>query len=94
MAIMYIMHDPHTSLAASFTVYAERVHKKEGSVEQRNASHNKRVVILGGSSGIGLSVAEQAASQGAKLVIASSNRNGFRRRSRSWKETHRDTHLI
>jgi NAD(P)-dependent dehydrogenase (short-subunit alcohol dehydrogenase family) len=42
-------------------------------VEQRNALHNKRVVILGGSSGIGLSVAEQAASQGAKLVIASSN---------------------
>jgi NAD(P)-dependent dehydrogenase (short-subunit alcohol dehydrogenase family) len=42
-------------------------------VEQRNGLHNKRVVILGGSSGIGLAVAEQAASQGAKLVIASSN---------------------
>jgi NAD(P)-dependent dehydrogenase (short-subunit alcohol dehydrogenase family) len=42
-------------------------------VEQRNALHNKRVVILGGSSGIGLSVAEQAASQGAMLVVASSN---------------------
>lgn len=42
-------------------------------MEQRNALHNKRVVILGGSSGIGLSVAEQAASQGAELVIASSN---------------------
>jgi NAD(P)-dependent dehydrogenase (short-subunit alcohol dehydrogenase family) len=49
------------------------VHKKEGSVEQGNGLHNKRVVILGGSSGIGLAVAEQAASQGAKLVIASSN---------------------
>jgi NAD(P)-dependent dehydrogenase (short-subunit alcohol dehydrogenase family) len=34
---------------------------------------NKRVVILGGSSGIGLAVAEQAASRGAKIVIASSN---------------------
>ena len=34
---------------------------------------NKRVVILGGSSGIGLAVAGQAASQGAKIVIASSN---------------------
>jgi NAD(P)-dependent dehydrogenase (short-subunit alcohol dehydrogenase family) len=34
---------------------------------------DKRVVILGGSSGIGLAVAEQAASQGAKIVIASSN---------------------
>jgi len=49
------------------------VHKKEGSVEQGNGLRNKRVVILGGSSGIGLAVAEQAASQGAKLVIASSN---------------------
>src|SRR5260370_38928743 len=47
--------------------------KKEGSVEHGNGLHNKRVVILGGSSGIGLAVAEQAASQGAKLVIASSN---------------------
>jgi NAD(P)-dependent dehydrogenase (short-subunit alcohol dehydrogenase family) len=42
-------------------------------VEQGNGLHNKRVVILGGSSGIGLAVAEQTASQGAKLVIASSN---------------------
>jgi len=42
-------------------------------VEQGNGLHNKRVVILGGSSGIGLAVAEQAASQGAKLVIASSS---------------------
>jgi NAD(P)-dependent dehydrogenase (short-subunit alcohol dehydrogenase family) len=42
-------------------------------VEQGNGLYNKRVVILGGSSGIGLAVAEQAASQGAKLVIASSN---------------------
>jgi NAD(P)-dependent dehydrogenase (short-subunit alcohol dehydrogenase family) len=42
-------------------------------VEQGNGLHNKRVVILGGSSGIGLAVAERAASQGAKLVIASSN---------------------
>ena len=41
-------------------------------MEQGNGLHNKRVVILGGSSGIGLAVAEQAASQGAKLVIASS----------------------
>src|ERR1700704_2159385 len=42
-------------------------------MEQGNGLHNKRVVILGGSSGIGLAVAEQAASHGAKLVIASSN---------------------
>jgi NAD(P)-dependent dehydrogenase (short-subunit alcohol dehydrogenase family) len=42
-------------------------------VEHGNGLSNKRVVILGGSSGIGLAVAEQAASQGANLVIASSN---------------------
>jgi NAD(P)-dependent dehydrogenase (short-subunit alcohol dehydrogenase family) len=47
--------------------------KKEDSVEQRNGLRNKRVVILGGSSGIGLAVAEQAASLGAQIVIASSN---------------------
>jgi NAD(P)-dependent dehydrogenase (short-subunit alcohol dehydrogenase family) len=42
-------------------------------VQQGNGFENRRVVILGGSSGIGLAVAEQAASQGAKIVIASSN---------------------
>lgn len=40
---------------------------------QGNGLQNKRVVILGGSSGIGLAVAEQAASEGAEIVIASSN---------------------
>ncbi len=34
---------------------------------------NKRVVVLGGSSGIGLAVAQQASEQGAELVIVSSN---------------------
>ena len=38
-----------------------------------NGFQNKRVVILGGSSGIGLAVAEEAASQGANVVIGSSN---------------------
>jgi NAD(P)-dependent dehydrogenase (short-subunit alcohol dehydrogenase family) len=42
-------------------------------MQQGNGLQNRRVVILGGSSGIGLVVAEQAASQGAKIVIASSN---------------------
>jgi NAD(P)-dependent dehydrogenase (short-subunit alcohol dehydrogenase family) len=63
-------------------------------VEQGNGLHNKRVVILGGSSGIGLAAAEQAASQGAKLVIASSNAERVQKPSRSWKETHRDTRSI
>jgi NAD(P)-dependent dehydrogenase (short-subunit alcohol dehydrogenase family) len=34
---------------------------------------NKRIAVLGGSSGIGLAVAQQAAELGAELVIASSN---------------------
>jgi NAD(P)-dependent dehydrogenase (short-subunit alcohol dehydrogenase family) len=42
-------------------------------VEQGNGLHNKRVVILGGSSGIGLAIAAQAATQGANVVIASSS---------------------
>jgi NAD(P)-dependent dehydrogenase (short-subunit alcohol dehydrogenase family) len=42
-------------------------------MQQGNGLKSKRVVILGGSSGIGLAVAEQAASQGAQIVIASSN---------------------
>jgi NAD(P)-dependent dehydrogenase (short-subunit alcohol dehydrogenase family) len=47
----------------------------------RNAAHGdvmtlngKRLVVLGGSSGIGLAVAEAAAREGASLVIVSSNR--------------------
>ena len=49
------------------------MHKKENPVRQASGLHSQRVVILGGSSGIGLAVAEQAASQGAKIVIASSS---------------------
>src|ERR1700683_1412185 len=51
----------------------KQVRRKDNAVQQGNGLQNKRVVILGGSSGIGLAVAEQAASQGAKIVIASSN---------------------
>ena len=40
---------------------------------QGNGLQDKRVVVLGGSSGIGLEVAKQAASQGASVVIASSS---------------------
>ena len=41
---------------------------------QGNGLQDKRVVVLGGSSGIGLEVARrQAASQGASVVIASSS---------------------
>jgi NAD(P)-dependent dehydrogenase (short-subunit alcohol dehydrogenase family) len=38
-----------------------------------NGLQDKRVVVLGGSSGIGLAVAQLAAAQGGKVVIASSN---------------------
>jgi NAD(P)-dependent dehydrogenase (short-subunit alcohol dehydrogenase family) len=41
-------------------------------MQQGNGLQDKRVVVLGGSSGIGLAVAEQAAAQGASVVIASS----------------------
>ena len=40
---------------------------------RENGFENKRVVIVGGSSGIGLAVAEETASQGADVVIVSSS---------------------
>ena len=40
---------------------------------QGNGLQDKRVVVVGGSSGIGLEVAKQAASQGASVVIVSSS---------------------
>ena len=49
-----------------------RVHK-ENSMQRGNDLQQKRVVVVGGSSGIGLAVAQQAASQGAEVVIVSSN---------------------
>ena len=36
--------------------------------------HGKRIVVLGGSSGIGLATAQAAAREGANLVIASSRK--------------------
>ncbi len=40
---------------------------------RENGFENKRVVIVGGSSGIGLAVAEQVALEGAEVVIVSSS---------------------
>jgi NAD(P)-dependent dehydrogenase (short-subunit alcohol dehydrogenase family) len=42
-------------------------------IENRGGLSEKRIVVLGGSSGIGLSVAQQAVAQGATAIIASSN---------------------
>jgi NAD(P)-dependent dehydrogenase (short-subunit alcohol dehydrogenase family) len=42
-------------------------------MHQGNGLQDKRVVVLGGSSGIGLAAAQLAAAQGAKVVIASSS---------------------
>jgi NAD(P)-dependent dehydrogenase (short-subunit alcohol dehydrogenase family) len=42
-------------------------------MQQKFGLQGKRVIILGGSSGIGLAVAEQATSQGACVVVVSSN---------------------
>ena len=42
-------------------------------MQQGKGLQHKRVIVVGGSSGIGLAVAEQAASQGAEVMIASSN---------------------
>ena len=42
-------------------------------MQRRNGLQHKRVVVVGGSSGIGLAVAEQVAEQGAQVVIVSSN---------------------
>src|SRR6202162_5419962 len=42
-------------------------------MQRRNGLQDKPVVVLGGSLGIGLEVATQAASQGASVIIASSS---------------------
>jgi NAD(P)-dependent dehydrogenase (short-subunit alcohol dehydrogenase family) len=42
-------------------------------IENHRELSGKRIVVLGGSSGIGLAVAQQAVAQGATAIIASSN---------------------
>src|SRR5258708_1222991 len=56
-----------------------RPQKKENAMTQRQQTENhgevseKRIVVLGGSSGIGLAVAQQVVARGARAIIASSN---------------------
>jgi diamine N-acetyltransferase len=53
--------------------------KKEDAMTQKQQFENhrelseKRIVVLGGSSGIGLAVAQQVVARGARAIIASSN---------------------
>jgi NAD(P)-dependent dehydrogenase (short-subunit alcohol dehydrogenase family) len=47
--------------------------KQEISMTLPMTLKNKRIVVLGGSSGIGLAVAQAASREGAKIIIASSN---------------------
>jgi NAD(P)-dependent dehydrogenase (short-subunit alcohol dehydrogenase family) len=46
---------------------------KDRQIENQSTLASKRIVLLGGSSGIGLAVAQQVVVQGAHAVIASSN---------------------
>src|SRR5260370_1612964 len=56
-----------------------RPQKQEDAMTQKQQIENhwglsgKRIAVLGGSSGIGLAVAQQAVAQGATAIIASSN---------------------
>jgi NAD(P)-dependent dehydrogenase (short-subunit alcohol dehydrogenase family) len=42
-------------------------------IQNHGELSEKRIVVLGGSSGIGLAVAQQAVAQGARAIVASSN---------------------
>ena len=48
-------------------------------MQSANGQENKRVVVVGGSSGIGLAIAEQAASRGQRSLSPRATRNEFRK---------------
>jgi NAD(P)-dependent dehydrogenase (short-subunit alcohol dehydrogenase family) len=59
---------------ASGNLYHQNTNKMEQLTKQQNGFlTSKRVVILGGSSGIGLATAQAAAEEGAEIIIISSN---------------------
>ena len=72
MTAMTIMHEPHV-VGNQLDCCKPEECTRQNSMQRGNSLQDKRVVVLGGSSGIGLAVAEQAASQGASVVIASSS---------------------
>jgi NAD(P)-dependent dehydrogenase (short-subunit alcohol dehydrogenase family) len=47
--------------------------KQKEQIENPRGLSGKRIVVLGGSSGIGLAVAQQVVPRGARVIIASSN---------------------
>lgn len=47
--------------------------RQKQQMENDRELSEKRIVVLGGSSGIGLAVAQQALARGARAIIASSN---------------------
>ena len=51
----------------------ENAMTQQQQIENHRELSEKRIVVLGGSSGIGLAVAQQAVEQGARAIIASSN---------------------
>jgi NAD(P)-dependent dehydrogenase (short-subunit alcohol dehydrogenase family) len=53
--------------------------QEDQNIKPEPGLRNKRVVVLGGSSGIGLAVAQQAAEQGAELVVVSSDAQRIQR---------------
>src|SRR4029077_4926183 len=51
----------------------ENAMTQKQQIENRGELSEKRIVVLGGSSGIGLAVAQQVVARGARAIIASSN---------------------
>src|ERR1700747_456314 len=51
----------------------ENAMTQKQQIENHSELSGKRIVVLGGSSGIGLAVAQQAVAQGATAIVASSN---------------------
>ena|SRR5215472_10076101 len=65
---------PRQSTFASLEIRTVLLARLKGELMQpENDLRDKRVIVIGGSSGIGLAVAQNAASRGAKIVIASSD---------------------
>ena len=56
----------------------ELMTQRNQQMQSHAALSDKRIVVLGGSSGIGLAVAQQAVAQGATAIIASSNADRVR----------------